>query len=84
MYWYEVIERLFTEFGININVPGPEWLERDVRPQLDAIQEGSDAGSDGSDGTVVHYILSPEAPNFIHGSLQHSMIRMMGPAASSL
>ncbi len=84
LHWYEVIERLFIELDINLTVPGPDWFQRDARPGLDTIHEGSHDGTNGSDGTVVHCTLSPEAPEFIRGSVQHSLIRMMCSEASSL
>ncbi len=72
-HWYSVADLLFEELDIDLGVPEMDWFQPAVGngTELSTIREESPDDSSSSDGTVVHSILSAEAPEFIHGSALH-------------
>ncbi|ATY61179.1 hypothetical protein A9K55_005642 [Cordyceps militaris] len=65
-HWYSIAQGLFFALDFDLSTPDPEWFTG---------AQGDD-DSTGSDGTVVHHVLSPEAFEFTRGSILHPIARI--------
>ncbi|KAJ3499269.1 hypothetical protein NLG97_g483 [Lecanicillium saksenae] len=76
-HWYGVADILFSTLGLNLWTPEVDWFwhgnVHEVEP--DTASARSSDYSTGSEGTVVHHVLSPEARVFIRGSVLHPINR---------
>ncbi|KAM3497320.1 hypothetical protein MY10362_009326 [Beauveria mimosiformis] len=73
LHWYDVAAELFSELNIDLSVPEIDWFQPPTRNGITFLlgEEVSHEDSRSSDGTVVHHVLSPEAAEFVHGSIFH-------------
>ncbi|KGQ07337.1 hypothetical protein BBAD15_g7339 [Beauveria bassiana D1-5] len=73
LHWYDFATELFRKLEIGLSVPEIDWFQPPTWNGITFLlgEEESHEDSRSSDGTVVHHILSPEATDFIHGSILH-------------
>ncbi|TQV93403.1 hypothetical protein IF1G_07981 [Cordyceps javanica] len=80
-HWYDVAEILFQELDIGLEVPAIDWFHSPTGAGsvLWVIREESHEDSRGSNETVVHHVLSPEAPAFYPESVLHPIAQLIEP-----